>query len=68
VAEKLRRRIEDHPFPGQDTQPDGKVTVSLGVVTFPQDGSTRGTLMQRADQALYRAKQDGRNRVCAGVE
>jgi len=68
VAEKLRRRIEDHPFAGRDTQPDGKVTVSLGVVTFPQDGSTRGTLMQRADQALYRAKQDGRNRVCAGVE
>ena len=68
VAEKLRRRIEDHPFPGRDTQPDGKVTISLGVVTFPQDGSNRGTLMQRADQALYRAKQDGRNRVCADVE
>jgi len=68
VAEKIRRRIEDHPFPGRDTQPDGKVTVSLGVVTFPQDGSNRGTLMQRADQALYQAKQDGRNRVCAGVE
>src|SRR5437867_3619731 len=68
VAEKIRRRIEDHPFPGRDTQPDGKVTVSLGVVTFPQDGSNRVTLVQRADQALYRAKQDGRNRVCAGVE
>ena len=68
VAEKIRRRIEDHPFPGRDTQPDGKVTVSLGVVTFPQDGSNRGMLMQRADQALYQAKQDGRNRVCAGVE
>jgi len=68
VAEKIRRRIEDHPFPGRDTQPDGKVTVSLGVVTFLQDGSNRGTLMQRADQALYQAKQDGRNRVCAGVD
>ncbi len=68
VAEKLRGRIENHPFPGRETQPDGKITVSMGVVTFPQDGSNRGTLMQRADQALYRAKQDGRNRVCASVE
>ncbi len=68
VAERLRRRIEDHPFPGRETQPGGKVTISLGVVTFPEDGTNRGTLMQRADQALYGAKQDGRNRVCAGVE
>lgn len=40
------------------------VTLSLGVATFPQNGATRDILMQNADAALYRAKQDGRDRVC----
>ena len=40
------------------------VTLSLGVATFPQNGANRDTLMQSADVALYRAKQEGRDRVC----
>jgi diguanylate cyclase (GGDEF)-like protein/PAS domain S-box-containing protein len=40
------------------------VTLSLGVATFPQNGASRDILMQNADVALYRAKQDGRDRVC----
>jgi diguanylate cyclase (GGDEF)-like protein/PAS domain S-box-containing protein len=41
------------------------VTLSLGVATYPQNGDTRDALMQNADVALYRAKQEGRDRVCA---
>ena len=41
------------------------VTVSIGVATFPQHGRDSEDLLQRADQALYRAKREGRNRVIA---
>ncbi len=40
------------------------VTLSLGVATFPQNGVGREVLMQNADVALYRAKNEGRDRVC----
>jgi diguanylate cyclase (GGDEF)-like protein/PAS domain S-box-containing protein len=39
------------------------VTISLGIATFPMHGSTGEKTLLRADQALYLAKQDGRNRV-----
>jgi diguanylate cyclase (GGDEF)-like protein len=45
---------------------DGKpvrVTVSIGVVTFPDDGESEKALMQFADEAMYRAKQRGKNRI-----
>jgi diguanylate cyclase (GGDEF)-like protein/PAS domain S-box-containing protein len=39
------------------------VTLSLGVAMFPEDGSTSATVLKAADDALYRAKRDGRGRV-----
>ena len=39
------------------------VTLSLGVATFPEDGSTSTTILKAADDALYRAKREGRSRV-----
>jgi diguanylate cyclase (GGDEF)-like protein len=45
---------------------DGKpvrVTASIGTVTFPDDGVSEQTLMQLADEAMYRAKQRGKNRI-----
>ena len=39
------------------------ITISLGVASFPSDGTTGKEIIQRADQALYRAKKTGRNRV-----
>ncbi|MBI5480247.1 MAG: diguanylate cyclase [Deltaproteobacteria bacterium] len=39
-------------------------TVSIGAAAFPADADTAEALFQRADEALYRAKQGGKNRVC----
>jgi two-component system chemotaxis response regulator CheY len=63
AAEKLRASVAGQPFPGPDAQPERRVTVSLGVANFPQDGADSETLIRRADEALYRAKRTGRNRV-----
>lgn len=40
------------------------VTVSVGVAGFPQDGDSLSSILEKADQALYQAKEKGRNRVC----
>jgi diguanylate cyclase (GGDEF)-like protein len=49
------------PVPGHDAPL--KVTVSVGVSSFPDDGQTTTDLLKAADQALYAAKAGGRNRV-----
>jgi diguanylate cyclase (GGDEF)-like protein/PAS domain S-box-containing protein len=41
----------------------GEITLSIGVAIYPQHGSTQESLLRSADVALYRAKQDGRDRV-----
>lgn len=64
LAENLRQCVADHPFPGAEVQPLGRVTVSMGVAAFPEDGTDSPTLIQCADQALYQAKRNGRNTVC----
>ena len=64
LAGTIREKIASHPFPGRETQPQGKVTVSMGIAAFPEDGSDSSTLLHRADEALYQAKNGGRNRVC----
>jgi len=60
-AERIRRRVEEHPFEGRETQPRGAITVSIGLACFPEDGSDGDALLGKADSALYRAKERGRN-------
>jgi diguanylate cyclase (GGDEF)-like protein len=64
AAEKIRRFVEEHHFQGQETQPSGNVTISIGVATFPEDGSDAPSIVNQADQAMYQAKNSGRNKVC----
>jgi diguanylate cyclase (GGDEF)-like protein len=63
VAENIRKKVCNHTFPGEEKQPEGKLTVSIGVATFPEDGTDRDALIECADQAQYKAKQKGRNLV-----
>ncbi len=64
IAQKLHNLIEDFEFNLQQFQPLGKLTVSIGLANFPDDGTDMEDLIERADQALYKAKKSGRNRVC----
>lgn len=63
VAEKIRRAVEKSEFPHQDRQPAGNLTVSIGVAELDINNDELADLIERADQALYRAKAAGRNRV-----
>lgn len=62
TAERIRRAIEETGTDIGEPEPK-KVTISVGIAVFPDDGGTAEELIERADQALYRAKHGGRNRV-----
>ena len=66
TAERIRKEIEALTFNhnGDTVQ----VTISLGLAIYPRDGEDKATLISRADQALYRAKQQGRNQVMVWLE
>jgi len=63
VAEKLRERVAAYPFASADTQPSGRLTISIGVASFPDDAGDPESLVRSADAALYRAKAGGRDCV-----
>ncbi|HHM06200.1 MAG TPA: diguanylate cyclase [Gammaproteobacteria bacterium] len=65
LAERIRREIAEHPFAGRESQPSGRVTVSMGVASYPEDGRDAREILKRADEVLYQAKHGGRDRVCA---
>ena len=63
VAERLRRRIATEPFPIQQEMQLLDVTISIGIAGLHGADDNAAAVLKRADQALYRAKRDGRNRV-----
>ena len=70
AAERVRSAIEKHEFSavrrGSTEGPrTHRITISLGVASFPEDGRDPIQLVELADSALYRAKRSGRNCVCA---
>jgi diguanylate cyclase (GGDEF)-like protein len=65
VAKKLRRSVEQADFVRGYLQPLGRVTISCGVSTAPEDATSVDHLIKRADEALFSAKEAGRNTVRA---
>jgi diguanylate cyclase (GGDEF)-like protein len=70
AAERVRSAIEKHDFSavrrGSTESPrTHKITISVGMASFPSDGRDPIQLVELADSALYRAKRSGRNCVCA---
>ncbi|MDR3372543.1 MAG: PleD family two-component system response regulator [Ancalomicrobiaceae bacterium] len=63
IAERLRQTVAGQPFSISGGRGLVDVTISIGIATFDRGDDTPGTLLKRADTALYRAKKDGRNRV-----
>ncbi len=63
LAEEVRVKIENERIVLR--RQETAVTVSVGVSSFPKDAQMKEELIYKADHALYRAKEEGRNRVCA---
>ena len=64
VAERLRAHIEDLQIPHAKSNVSDVVTISLGLATIaPEHALSQTVLIEEADQALYRAKEKGRNRI-----
>lgn len=62
AAERIRISVDKHRFQAYDETV--KTEVSIGVASFPEDSVVAQSLIDKSDQALYHAKQEGRNRVC----
>ena len=63
AAKKVWQSVLEHTFPHEDTQPLGRVTISMGLASFPNEAEDETELIAKADARLYVAKREGRNRV-----
>ncbi len=68
LADSVRSRVASEEFPGASTQPLGRLTISGGVATYPEDAVDEESLIEAADARLYRAKEAGRNRIVGAAE
>lgn len=64
LAEGIRQHIESGVLHGPGSQPANRITVSIGVASFPDDGTDALSLIREADKSLYTAKARGKNMVC----
>jgi diguanylate cyclase (GGDEF)-like protein len=70
AAERVRQAVENHVFTTRNPAQTGnvnefRITISIGVAAYPDDATDPIQLVELADSALYRAKRNGRNTICA---
>lgn len=63
IAENIRKKVENTYFEGEENQPNGELTVSIGISVYPDKAKNDVELIKSADDALYRAKFFNKNRV-----
>ena len=63
IAKRLHRTIQAHKFLTEDGVPF-QMTASFGISGFPEHAETKRELIRLSDQAMYRAKNSGRNQIC----
>lgn len=63
LAERIRRVVKNYDFSSSLDKPI-KLTISLGVVNYPDSASSKLELLKKVDAALYQAKRDGKNMTC----
>jgi diguanylate cyclase (GGDEF)-like protein/putative nucleotidyltransferase with HDIG domain len=68
VAERLRAAVAASPLAAQAVEGGIAVTVSIGLASYPDDGTTASEVREQADQAMYWAKRLGRNQVRTAEE
>jgi diguanylate cyclase (GGDEF)-like protein len=71
LAERLRYEVEKTQFLNEESGPRGCLTLSVGVACFSNDPAkgeacthSKDELIRQADKALYKAKREGKNKVC----
>ena len=64
LAERLRSDIEKQVFTHEEILPKKKLTVSIGLASFPEDANTSSALIAASDKTLYQAKNKGKNITC----
>ena len=68
IGERIRRAVRAHSFADAKEGSDIRLTISLGIATYPQDASGASELIVRADEALYAAKRAGKDRGFAYIQ
>jgi diguanylate cyclase (GGDEF)-like protein len=64
IAERIRTDVERYVFVNEEILPNKKLTASMGLSSFPEDGFSPSELILHSDKALYEAKQKGKNNTC----
>jgi diguanylate cyclase (GGDEF)-like protein len=68
ITMRILAEVRHYPFVGCKNLPNGCVTISAGIACYPNDGYHKAALIERADAALYYAKETGRDRVVLYAE
>lgn len=64
VGQRILKEISSFQFKSKEDKYIGKMTVTVGLATFPTDGRSADKLIEIADQALYKGKESGKNLIC----
>jgi len=67
IADRMKNQMERAYFTNSQGQRDVRATISVGVAVYPDGVLSPNQLLERVDQAMYRAKKEGRNRVCVAL-